>query len=30
MRRQSFKRSFGETPFSFIARRRMLRAQELI
>jgi AraC-like DNA-binding protein len=30
MRRQSFKRSFGETPFSFIARRRMLRAQELM
>ena len=27
---RSFKRSFGETPFSFIARRRMLRAQELM
>ena len=27
---RSFKRSFGETPFAFIARRRMLRAQELM
>jgi AraC family transcriptional regulator len=27
---RSFKRSFGEPPFSFIARRRMLRAQELM
>jgi AraC-like DNA-binding protein len=27
---RSFKRCFGETPFSFIARRRMLRAQELM
>ncbi len=27
---RSFKRTFGETPFSFIARRRMLRAQELM
>jgi AraC-like DNA-binding protein len=27
---RSFKRSFDETPFSFIARRRMLRAQELM
>jgi len=27
---RSFKRSFGEAPFAFIARRRMLRAQELM
>jgi len=27
---RSFKRSFGEPPFSFIARRRMLRAQEMM
>ncbi len=27
---RSFKRTFGETPFSFVARRRMLRAQELM
>jgi AraC family transcriptional regulator len=27
---RSFKRSFGEPPFSFIARRRMLHAQELM
>ena len=27
---RSFKRTFGETPFAFIARRRMLRAQELM
>jgi AraC family transcriptional regulator len=25
---RSFKRSFGEAPLAFIARRRMLRAQE--
>ena len=27
---RSFKRSFGEAPFAFIARRRMLRAQQLM
>jgi AraC family transcriptional regulator len=27
---RSFKRSFGEAPFAFIARRRMLHAQELM
>ena len=30
LRIRSFKRSFGETPFAFIAPRRMLRAQELM